>query len=297
MQTENQTAVSANGMPEPGDLPPQPDCPVIDIVPPQGWRALNLGEIWRYRDLLLLLVWRDISANYRQSVVGFGWALFRPLFSLLVFTLVFGKVAGLPSDGVPYPLFCLAGLLPWMYFAACLTGSTSSVVGGSSLLTKVYFPRLILPLANVLGGLLDFGIQFGLLALLMLGYGVAPGWGLLLVPLLALVCMLTALSVGLWLTALNVKYRDIGHLVPFLVQMWMWLTPIVYPASLVPERWRLLLGLNPMTGVITAFRWALLKTPPPDWGMMAVSAGVALALFVGGLYYFRRVEQTFADLI
>jgi lipopolysaccharide transport system permease protein len=267
------------------------------IEPPSGWPALNLAEVWRYRDLLFMLVWRDISANYRQSVVGFGWALFKPVFSMIVFTLVFGRVAKLPSDGVPYPIFCYAALLPWMYFATCLAGSTNSVVGGSGLLTKVYFPRLILPLASVLGGLVDFGIQFVLLAVLMLAFGVLPGWGILLVPGFVLLCVVTALSVGLWLTALNVKYRDVGHLVPFLSQMWMWLTPIVYPSRMVPERLRLLYGLNPMAGVVEGFRWALLGTPPPDWAMMAVSFAVVTALLLSGLYYFRRTEATFADVI
>src|SRR5262245_50564261 len=190
------------------------------IEPPSGWPALDLGELWRYRDLLMLLVWRDLSANYRQSVIGYGWALFKPVFAVVVFTLVFGKVAQLPSDGVPYPLFCYAALLPWMYFANCLTGASNSVVQSSHLLTKVYFPRLILPLTSLASGLADVAVQLVLLAGMMLWYGAVPGWTALLVPGFVLLCVLSALSVGLWLTAINVKYRDVGHLVPFLVQMW-----------------------------------------------------------------------------
>lgn len=267
------------------------------IEPPSGWPSLNLRELWRYRDLLYMLVWRDVSANYRQSVIGFGWAIFKPVFSVAVFTLIFGRVAKLPSDGLPYSLFAFAGLLPWMYFSSCLAGSTNSIVSGSGLLTKVYFPRLILPLASVVSGLMDLGVQFVLLLALMLCLGVMPGLGLLLAPVWVGLCVFTALSVGLWLTAINVKYRDIGHLVPFLSQMWMWLTPIVYPSALVPERWRLVYGLNPMAGLVEGFRWSLLGTESPDWAMMAVSFTVVALLFVGGLFYFRRTEHTFADLI
>jgi lipopolysaccharide transport system permease protein len=267
------------------------------IEPPSGWLSLDMRELWRYRDLLVMLVWRDVSANYRQSVIGFGWAIFKPVFSMVVFTLIFGRVAKLPSEGVPYPLFCYAGLAPWMYFATCLTSSTGSVVSASGLLTKVYFPRLILPLAGVLSGLLDFVIQLGLLLVLMLCFGVVPGWGLLLVPVWVALCMLTALSVGLWLTALNVKYRDIGHLVQFLAQMWMWLTPIVYPRNLVAGRLAQIYALNPMVGVVEGFRWSLLGTRAPDWSTLTTSTAVVLCLFVTGLYHFRRTERTFADVI
>jgi lipopolysaccharide transport system permease protein len=206
-------------------------------------------------------------------------------------------VAKMPSDGLPYALFCYAGLLPWMYFAGCLTGSSNSVVANSNLLTKVYFPRLILPLTSLASGLVDFVIQFVLLLGLMAWFGVRPTWGVLLVPGFVLLCMLSALSAGLWLTALNVKYRDVGVMVPFLTQMGMWLTPIVYPSSMFPERWRILLGLNPMAGVVEGFRWAMFGGVAPDWGMMGVAVAVVLVLFVSGLYYFRKVERTFADLI
>jgi lipopolysaccharide transport system permease protein len=294
--TEVQTAeaVLANGKAEAAT---PTDRPRKVIEPPSGWPALNLGEVWRYRDLLLMLVWRDVSANYRQSVIGYGWALFKPVLTMLVFTLIFGLVARFPSDELPYPLFCYAGLLPWLYFAGCLTGTSNSVVNSSHLLTKVYFPRLILPLTSVASGLIDFAIQFVLLLGMMAWFGVWPGWGILLAPAVVLLCLLTALAVGLWLTALNVRYRDIGLMVPFLTQMWMWLTPIAYPSSLVPERARLLFGLNPMTGVVEGFRWALFGTVAPDWGMMGVSFAVVVVLFVSGLFYFRKVERTFADVI
>lgn len=273
-------------------------CPSRKVIePPSGWPSLNLGELWRYRDLLLMLVWRDFSANYRQSVIGYGWALFRPVLTVAVFSLVFGLVAKFPSDGLPYPLFCLAGLLPWLYFAGCLTGASNSVVNNSHLLTKVYFPRLILPMASVAGGLIDFAIQFVVLGGLMAWFGVVPTWTILLAPAFLLLCVLAALAVGLWLTALNVKFRDIGYTVPFLVQMWLWLTPIAYPSSLIPERWRPLFGLNPMTGVVEGFRWAMFDTAAPDWGMMGVSFAVVVVLFASGLYYFRKSERTFADLI
>jgi lipopolysaccharide transport system permease protein len=297
------TQVDAVIEPAPAPAPPEPEqapAPpryVTVIEPDTGWIGLNLREVYGYRDLLFLLVWRDISANYRQSIIGFGWALFKPILSMLVFTLVFGKIAQMDSDDIPYQLFVFAGLLPWMYFSVSLGGSSQSVVSGSNLLTKVYFPRLILPLTSVLSGLLDFGIQFVLLLVLMLAYGRVPGWGLLLLPGLLLLCALAALSVGLWLSALNAKYRDISHLVPFLSQMWMWLTPIVYPSSKVPPGWRLLFGLNPMTGVVEAFRWSLFGQPAPDWAMMGLSFAVVIVLFVSGLYYFRRVERTFADVI
>ena len=269
----------------------------IVIEPPKGWVSLNLREVWRYRDLLTLLVWRDFSCRYRQSILGVGWAIVRPVFSVVVFTVIFGMVAQLPSDGIPYPLFSFAAMMPWLYFSGALAGATGSVVGGGGLLTKVYFPRLILPLASVASGLADLGIQFILLLLLMLWYHVTPTWTVILVPLFIVECMAVSLALGLWLTALNVKYRDIGQLVPFALQIWMYLTPIVYSSSMVPERFRALYALNPLVGVIDGFRWAMLGQSPPDWRMLGVSAAVVLILFIGGLYYFRRVEQSFADII
>ncbi len=272
----------------------------IVIEPPRGWISLNLREVWRYRDLLSMLIWRDFSARYRQSVLGAGWAVVRPVFSVLVFTIIFGKIAKLPSDGIPYPLFSFAAMMPWLYFSNSLSNATNSVVGGSGLLTKVYFPRLVLPLSSVVSGLADLAIQFVLLLLLMLWYGVPPSWTVLLVPLFVAECMLVSLALGLWLTALNVKYRDIGQLVPFVIQIWMYLTPIVYSSSMVPARFRPLYGLNPLVGVVDGFRWAMLggaKATPPDWTMVAISSSVVVILFITGLYYFRRAEQSFADII
>jgi lipopolysaccharide transport system permease protein len=278
---------------------PLPVRPVYRVViePQKGWISLNLREVWRYRDLLAVLVWRDFSIRYRQSILGVGWAVVRPVLSVLVFTVVFGMVARLPSDGIPYPLFSFAAMMPWLYFSNALANTTNSVVGGSGLLTKVYFPRLVLPLASIAGGLADLGIQFVLLIGLMLWYGVVPTWAVVLVPLFILECMVVSLALGLWLTALNVKYRDIGQLVPFLTQIWMFMTPIVYASSLVPQRYRALYSLNPLVGVIDGFRWAMLGQSAPDWTILAVSSSVILLLFITGLYYFRKVEQTFADII
>jgi homopolymeric O-antigen transport system permease protein len=297
-------------------LEPQPDAaatsdvPVAPkyvkvIEPPAGWPSLNLKEIWQYRDLLLLLIWRDISANYRQSIIGYGWALFKSLTQTAVGSLVFGIIAGLQSTpGIPYPLMVFVGLLPWMYFSNCLTGASNSVVNSSALLTKVYFPRLILPLTSLGSGLVDFAIQFALLLVLLPFFVGMPGWPILLAPLFLIACMLTALAVGLWCTALNVKYRDIGHIVPFLTQLWMWLTPVYYLSDNLRSKmgdYGWLVGLNPTAGVVEGFRWAMLGSAPgiapPDWTMLTVSLTVVFLLFVSGLYYFRRLERTFADVI
>jgi lipopolysaccharide transport system permease protein len=289
-------SVAATKTPPPGPAA-RPATPLMVIEPPKGWISLNLGEVWRYRDLLWQLVWRNVSANYRQSLVGTGWALLRPALSVLIFTVIFGHVAGLPTDGTPYPIFSYSALLPWMYFSTVLTLSSGSIVVGSGLLTKVYFPRLILPLTGVLNGFVDFVIQLSLLVLLMFWYGVTPGWGMLLLPLLVLQCAIAALAVGLWLCALNVKYRDVGQLVPFLSQAWMWITPVVYSSSMVPETWRTVYGLNPMVGVVEGFRWAICGKSVPDWTMMGISTVVVGLLLLSGLYYFRKIENTFADII
>lgn len=257
----------------------------------------ELREVWAYRDLLSLLIRRDISLRYRQSAIGIAWALIQPLLLMLIFTVVFGYFAKLPSEGYPYPLFVLCGLLPWVYFSRSLVGASDSLVSSAGLLTKVYFPRLILPLSKAIAGLVDFAIAFGLLILVLAFYRVAPGWGLLLLPAFIVIALLTALALGLWLTALNVKYRDIGLLVPFVVQIWMYLSPIAYSTSIVPERWRWLYSLNPLVGVVEGFRWALLDKAPPSWPPILLSLAMVLVLFAGGLSYFRRAEQTFADLV
>jgi lipopolysaccharide transport system permease protein len=271
--------------------------PVCVIEPQCGWAPLNIAELWRYRDLLLLMIWRDFSASYRQSIVGVAWAVAKPLISMVIFSVIFGRVAGLPSDGIPYPIFAYTALLPWMYFSGCLCDASNSVPNNSGLLSKVYFPRLVLPLTSVARGLVEFLIQFIILVGLMIWYGVAPGWECLCIPAFVLLCPVTALSVGLWLTALNVKYRDVGHAVPFFAQAWMWMTPVIYSSSLVPHRWRIAYGLNPMVSVVEGFRWALLGKAPPDWTMMWVSVTTVLALLIGGLYFFRRVEATFVDVL
>lgn len=267
------------------------------IRPSRGWRTVDLRELWRYRELLVFLALRDVQLRYKQTALGVAWAVLQPLLTMAVFTVFFGTLGKIPSDGKPYALFVLAALVPWQLFAYALTQSSNSLVAEQRLITKVYFPRLLVPLASVLSGLVDFVVAFGLLAIGLAVYGVAPTGAVLAVPALGLFALLAALAVGLWLSALNVQYRDVRYALPFLTQLWMFLTPVAYPASLVPEAYRPLYGLNPMAGVVEGFRWALLGTPVPDWGMTAVSAAVVAALLVGGLFYFRRMEQTFADVV
>jgi lipopolysaccharide transport system permease protein len=275
------------------DLPGE----VTIIEPPAPWIRLNLGEVWTYRDLLFLLIWRDLAARYRQSVVGYGWAVIKPVVSMLIFTFVFGSVAGIKSDGSPYPLMIFTAILPWMYFSGALQTITNSVVSSGAFLNKVYFPRLVLPLVGVVTGLMELAIQLAVLVVLLIYYQLAPGWQLLFAPLFIVIAAATALAVGLWLTALNVKYRDVGQALPFLIQTWMWLCPIVYSSHSVPAHLRLIYGLNPMVGVIEGFRWSWLGGAEPDWRMMSVSLIVVAGLLVGGLYYFRKTEDTFADII
>jgi lipopolysaccharide transport system permease protein len=273
------------------------------IRPSRGWRAVDLRELWQYRELLAFLTLRDIKLRYKQTALGVAWAVIQPLFTMVVFTLFFGKLGKLPSDGKPYALFVLAALLPWQLFAYALTQSSNSLVAEQRLITKVYFPRLIVPVASVLSGLVDFVVALVLMVALaligpLLGWApVVPTWRALALPAFVLFAVLTALAAGLWLSTLNVQYRDVRYTIPFLTQLWMFLTPVAYPASLVPPRYRLLYGLNPMSGVVEGFRWALLATDAPDWGLMAVSAGVVFALLAGGVLYFRRMERTFADVV
>lgn len=265
----------------------------------QSGRSLrsDLREIWLYRDLLVLLTRRDISIRYKQSMIGIAWTVVQPLVMMAVFAIVFGHFAKLPSDGYPYSLFVLCALVPWLYFARALTGASGSLVGSANLVTKVYFPRLILPISKTVSGLVDLLVAFLLLACLMAWYRVVPGWPLLLLPVFVAIAMLTAFSLGLWLTALNVRYRDIGLIVPFITQVWMYASPIAYSMSLVPEKWRWVYSLNPIVGVIEGFRWALLGKAPPDAGPMLISLAIVVLLLVGGLTYFRRTERTFADVI
>jgi lipopolysaccharide transport system permease protein len=257
----------------------------------------DLRELWAYRDLLTLLIRRDVSVRYKQSAIGIAWAVVQPVVLMTIFSIVFGRFAKLPSEGYPYSVFTLCALVPWLYFARALTGTSDSIVGSSNLVTKVYFPRLIIPLSKTASGLIDFAIAFGVLALVLAWYRILPGPELLLLPLFIAIAMLTAFAIGLWLTALNVKYRDIGLLVPFMTQIWMYASPIAYSTTLVPEPWRWIYSLNPIVGVVEGFRWALLGKAPPAMGPMVLSLAIVLLLLVGGLIYFRRTERTFADII
>lgn len=271
--------------------------PVLVIEPSRGWVGLKLKELWEYRELVYFLVWRDVKVRYKQTVLGAAWAVIQPLFSMLVFTVVFGKLAKMPSDGIPYPLFSYAALLPWNYFAQGLSGSSDSLVGSANLIRKVYFPRLAIPVAAVCGGVVDFLIAFAVLLLMMGYFGVSPTANVVWLPGFLLLAVVTALGVGLWLSALNVQYRDVKYTVPFLVQFWMYATPIVYPSSLLPEPWKTLYGVNPMAGVVEGFRWALLGVKTPPGAMLWVSVAAAVLLLVSGAYFFRRMEKTFADVV
>lgn len=279
----------------------QTDSPVLGSItrirPSNGWRSLDLRELWRYRELLYFLTMRDIKLRYRQTVLGVAWAVMQPLFTMVVFTVFFGNLAKMPSSGQPYALFALAALVPWQLFSYALTQSCNSLVAEQRLITKVYFPRLIVPIASVLAGLVDFLIALALLLGMMAWYGTSPTARLLALPLLSLFALATALALGLWLSALNVQYRDVRYTIPFLTQLWMFATPVAYPAELVPEIYRTWYGLNPMTGVVEGFRWALLGTPAPSMSMMLISLLITLALLTGGALYFRRMEQTFADVV
>jgi lipopolysaccharide transport system permease protein len=267
------------------------------IKPASKWPTINFRELWAYRELLFILAWRDVSVRYKQSAVGIGWAILQPLMMMIIFTIVFGKFAKLPSEGMPYTIYVFCALLPWNYFARSLADSSNSLVGSSHLVTKVYFPRLILPLSKVFAGLIDFAIGFVILLGMMVWYGVAPTIGILFLPLFMLVAMLVSLGVGLWLTAINVKYRDMVFVVPFLVQFWMYASPVAYSATIVPEKYQWIYGLNPMVGVIEGFRWAMLGKESPNIEMMLVSLVGILILLVGGLFYFKHMERTFADVI
>lgn len=277
-------------------IPEAPERPLLRLTPHSAGLAARLAEVWQYRELLGFLTWRDVRVRYKQTALGVAWALLQPLLGMLVFSIFFGALARVPSDGVPYPVFAYCGLLPWQLFAFALNGSAQSLTSNERLVTKVYFPRLILPLAAVLAGLIDFFLAFALLLPLMAFYGVWPGPALLALPVFVLLALATAVAVGLALGALNVRFRDVRHALPFLTQLWLFVTPIAYPASLVPGRWRLLFGLNPMAGVVEGFRWALLGTPAPG-PMVLVSAGAVAIGLVLGLLYFLRVERSFADVI
>ena len=271
--------------------------PTFRIAPSRGWVSLKLGEIWEYRELLYFLVWRDIKVRYKQTLLGASWAIIQPLMTMVVFSVFFGGLAKIPSDGVPYPIFAFAALVPWTFFANGLNQSSNSLVGSAHLITKVYFPRLIMPLASVVSSIVDFLVAFLVLIGLMFFFGIVPTLNVLWLPLFLLLALVTALGVGLWLSALNVEYRDVRFLVGFVTQIWLFATPIAYPSSMLPEPWRTVYGLNPMAGVVEGFRWALLGTNSAPGPIIAVSASAAIVILVTGAFYFRRMEKTFADIV
>jgi lipopolysaccharide transport system permease protein len=273
------------------------DIPVIRIEPSQGWVSLRLRELWEYRELLYFLTWRDIKVRYKQTVLGAAWAIIQPFFTMVVFSLFFGRLAKVASDGLPYPIFSYAGLVPWSFFAHGLSQASNSLVGGARLITKVYFPRLAMPLATVLSGIVDFALAFVVLLGMMFAYGIAPTINVLWLPLLLLLALVTSLGAGLWLSAMNVQFRDVRYTVPFLTQFWLFITPIAYPSSLLPQPWRTLYGINPMAGVVEGFRWALLSTETAPGPIIIASSLAAVALLVSGAFYFRRMEKTFADVV
>jgi len=266
------------------------------LQPSQGWSIRTLSDLWAYRELLYFFIWRDVKVRYKQTLLGAGWAIIQPLMTMVVFTIFFGHLAKVPSDGLPYPVFSLIALVPWTYFASALAGCSTSLSAYQHIISKVYFPRLIIPIAAVIAPLVDFAIGFVILIGFMAWYRIVPGASIIWLPALMLLALATAASVGVWLAALNVRYRDVRYVVPFVVQLWMFATPVAYPASLVPVRWRAAYGLNPMAGVIEGFRWALAGGPAPGV-ITLVSAAVVIVLIAGGAVYFRKLEGTFADVI
>jgi lipopolysaccharide transport system permease protein len=273
-----------------------PDQPLFSITPSRGWVSLNLRELWAYRELLYFLTWRDIKVRYKQTVLGVAWAILQPVVSMIVFTLFFGKLAHMPSDGIPYPIFAYAGLLPWTFVSTAVSGAGDSLVGSAALVTKVYFPRLVIPFAAVCAALVDFGIASVVLFAMMIWYGVSFHAQMLMVVPLAAVAALLAAAVGMWMSALNVKYRDVRYALPFLIQIWMFVTPIIYPASIVPEKWRWTLAFNPLTGVIEGFRSAFFGRAF-HWPGLAAAAAITVAGLVYAAYAFRRMEREFADIV
>jgi lipopolysaccharide transport system permease protein len=273
------------------------DLPVIDISPSRGWTSLRLKDLWEYRELLYFLTWRDIKVRYKQTLLGGAWAIIQPFFTMVIFSIFFGKLAGVSSGDIPYPIFSYAALVPWTFFANGLTQSTTSLVGSANLIQKVYFPRLVIPISAVLSGTIDFFLAFIVLLGMMAFYGIVPTSAIVWLPLLLLLALVTALGVGLWLTAMNVQFRDIRYVVPFLVQAWLFASPVAYSSSLLKQPWRTLYGINPMAGVIEGFRWALLGANTHPGSMVLISAIIAAALLISGAYYFRRMEKTFADVV
>lgn len=273
------------------------DTGITIIKPSSGWAALDLDDLWTYRELILFLTWRDLKVRYKQTLLGASWAILQPFLTMVVFSIFFGGLAEVPSDGVPYPIFSYTALIPWTLFSKALQDASRSLVASSHMITKVYFPRMILPLSSVLAGLVDFMIAFVVLLGMMIYYRIFPTGKIWTLPLFLVLALITAVGVSLWLSALNVLYRDIGYVLPFLTQFWMFITPIAYPSSMVPERWQALYAVNPMTGVVEGFRWALLGTGQPPGIMTIVSSLVALLLLISGMFYFKRMERMFADMV
>jgi lipopolysaccharide transport system permease protein len=271
--------------------------PALRIQPTNGWTSLRLKEVWDYRELAGIFIWRDIKVRYRQTIVGALWAVIQPFLTMVIFSIFFGRLARVPSDNIPYPIFSYAALVPWTFFANSINLASNSLVGNADMIKKIYFPRLTMPIAAVLGGLVDFTFAFVILLLMMLYYGYIPTINILFFPLFLLLAMITALGISLWFSAMNVQYRDVRYMIPFITQAWLFATPVAYPSSMLSEPWRTLYGLNPMVGVIEGFRWALLGTETAPGPMILVSFFVALIILVSGLYYFRRVEKIFADVI
>lgn len=271
--------------------------PVVRIEPSKGWVSLKLRELWEYRELLYFLIWRDIKVRYKQTILGAAWAIIQPFFTMIIFSLFFGKLAKVPSDGIPYPIFSYAALVPWTFFAQGLSQASNSLVGSSNLIKKIYFPRLAIPVATVLAGIVDFVLAFAVLLLLMLYYGIVPTVNVLWLPFFLLLALITSLGTSLWLSTMNVQFRDVRYTVPFITQVWLFATPIAYPSSLLSEPWRTLYGINPMAGVVEGFRWALLGTDTGPGPIILVSTTAALVLLVSGAFYFRRMEKTFADVV
>lgn len=274
-----------------------PEEPVVVVEARRGWFSLDLKDLWHYRELLFFLTWRDIKVRYKQTALGAAWAILQPFLTMIVFSVIFGNLAKLPSEGIPYPIFTFTALLPWQLFSYALTSSSNSLIVSQNLITKVYFPRLVIPFSSVLAGVVDFAIAFVMLLGMMFYYGVPLTARLLTLPLFILLAVAAALSVGLWLSALNVQYRDVRHTVPFLTQFWMYATPIAYSSTLIPEKWRVIYGLNPMTGVVEGFRWVLLGKESDIFPLVAISVLIVAGLLIGGLVYFKHMEDRFADII
>jgi lipopolysaccharide transport system permease protein len=279
------------------DRPAQGALHRIRIQPSSGWGSLNLGELWAHRELVYFLTWRDVKVRYKQTALGAIWAIIQPIMTMAVFALFFGRLAKVPSDGVPYPLFAFTALVPWMFFSNGLTQASNSLVHNANLLTKVYFPRLAIPISTVMAGALDFVLSFLVLVAFVAYYGITPTANVVWLPLFALLALVTSLGVGLWAAAINVQFRDVRYTIPFLTQFWMFGTPVAYPSSLLPEPWRTVFGINPMVGVVEGFRWSLVGAKTAPGPIIALSSLVAVALLVSGAYYFRRMERTFADIV